>query len=919
MSFRSGPRLQKNDDPTFINSSSTTTLKLELDGLNKNTKYVCPNTNTYNGKGTLLLKETIDTINIGELGDVDITNIADNDILKYNVITDKFENVVDAGGGGEINTSSNVNVGGVGVFKQKTGVDFEFKGINAGSSKITITDDVGNNEIDIDVDVTQLGIEANSTGINSGGVLSVGTPPDKFSISDGSAQFVDQTGTKTVLNFSGLTDIVVTNILTSNISFVGINSAGTVIQQTSPFTNTDRRTIAVFGVVVHVDRVNVDVVNIETEVAYNTGSQLFDLYQAIGFFNVSGNLYTPNVAGNLTFDKSIGDICKLGSNYTNGTDDPNIKSLPSLNTISFQYRFSDGSNGTTGVTIDPANIEDGAGGLIPLSTNKKWSIQRIYSFVSNNVKIQRGIEEFGSKDKAIAGISTEAYITEPSIAANGLLRAFLVIKQDCGDLTDTGKAIFIEAPKFQSGGTASATSATDLQGAYDNSLVTEILTDATRGALTFQRGSALDTDNVLEIQNGSGTNTFEVDGNGLIKIKDTTTTNTISINATAGGNSQILSIPILSVDDEILVRQQPQVIINKTFTSNTNDIIARSLWNTTGSNSVSTFASAQPSIGQVLTADSTTTATWQTIPTQSADPLQSGYNASFQAQITTDNTNLALQVKNGSASNNDNVFEILDQSSTVMLAMDGTGKLQLTDIAKTGTLTIVADTLTSSQTITVPNVGVGEEFITKNNIQIMTNKEMTDSTNNINATNIWIDGKGATVNLLSAVAPSVGDILQATSTTALEFVSSVSIAPKIFSYQSVIRGALTPSTTTYFPHVDTLAPSQISFTRMVTDCDLTTLSVTILGTGGVKAITAGTLTVLAGIRNTGGTVGSSVVITGAIMSSGAYSDGNMLLTGLTESFSAGDMVALWIVSSGTFASTFDATSDIMVQATFTET
>jgi hypothetical protein len=54
-------------------------------------------------------------------------------------------------GGGETNTASNVGVGGVGTFKQKTGVDLEFKNINAGSSKVTITDDTGNNEIEIDI------------------------------------------------------------------------------------------------------------------------------------------------------------------------------------------------------------------------------------------------------------------------------------------------------------------------------------------------------------------------------------------------------------------------------------------------------------------------------------------------------------------------------------------------------------------------------------------------------------------------------------------------------------------------------------------------------------------------------------------------------------------------------------------------
>ena len=70
------------------------------------------------------------------------------------------------GGGGEANTASNVGTAGVGVYKQKTGVNLELKNINAGSNKITITDDVANNEIDIDV------AEANLSLGSIGGTVS---------------------------------------------------------------------------------------------------------------------------------------------------------------------------------------------------------------------------------------------------------------------------------------------------------------------------------------------------------------------------------------------------------------------------------------------------------------------------------------------------------------------------------------------------------------------------------------------------------------------------------------------------------------------------------------------------------------------------------------------------------------------------
>ena len=54
----------------------------------------------------------------------------------------------------------------------------------------------------------------------------------------------------------------------------------------------------------------------------------------------------------------------------------------------------------------------------------------------------------------------------------------------------------------------------DLQDAYDNSTSPEITTDATNGALTLKRGSALDADNVLEVKNGAGTTTASVTGDG---------------------------------------------------------------------------------------------------------------------------------------------------------------------------------------------------------------------------------------------------------------------------------------------------------------------------------------------------------------------------------------------------------------------
>lgn len=75
--------------------------------------------------------------------------------------------ILGAGSVGEANTASNIGTGGVGVWKDKVALDLRFKKINAGSNKVTITDDTANNEVDIDVN------ETNLTLGNIGGILGV--------------------------------------------------------------------------------------------------------------------------------------------------------------------------------------------------------------------------------------------------------------------------------------------------------------------------------------------------------------------------------------------------------------------------------------------------------------------------------------------------------------------------------------------------------------------------------------------------------------------------------------------------------------------------------------------------------------------------------------------------------------------------
>lgn len=70
-----------------------------------------------------------------------------------------------AGSVGEANTTSNAGLEGVGIVLAKDGINLPFKSIAAGSSKVTVSDDIGNKTVDIDV------AEANLTLANLSGTI----------------------------------------------------------------------------------------------------------------------------------------------------------------------------------------------------------------------------------------------------------------------------------------------------------------------------------------------------------------------------------------------------------------------------------------------------------------------------------------------------------------------------------------------------------------------------------------------------------------------------------------------------------------------------------------------------------------------------------------------------------------------------
>jgi hypothetical protein len=341
-----------------------------------------------------------------------------------------------------------------------------------------------------------------------------------FQIAPVKAWFVDNTSNPIIpqvlqINYSGSTTGQTTPYLaTADSTFVLMTSAGTISYQTSFPSPQERRRNIFLGKVVHPSRTSILNVNNTVDFDVSPMSALRDLWTPIRGVN-QGIIVSPNGA-NLNINTSAGTLWGNGIGWTTNQLNPNSVSIPGKSPATFAYRTQTG--GTTGEVslIDVANYD--VGGVVTPVPGTQYTTQRIYQFSTGLIRIQYGQTSYTTLAKALAGLTTESFVEFSNNRDSGILIGLLTVVSNASDLTDTSDAVFTLVSKFGEvlTGTAGGFSTTTLQQAYNNSTQPEILTDSTLGAVTFRRGSAAETDSVIEVQNNSGVNTFRVTGLGNV-------------------------------------------------------------------------------------------------------------------------------------------------------------------------------------------------------------------------------------------------------------------------------------------------------------------------------------------------------------------------------------------------------------------
>lgn len=293
--------------------------------------------------------------------------------------------------------------------------------------------------------------ESLSTGHVSGLLLKINADDTLFDIESGYYKITIYSDLVnppvTCIEYAGIEGVAPEFLLTHNASYIALDINGNVVQSSTPFTPTQRRSLDTVGAAIHSNNVNINVVNqIKAPVVAST-NQLHDLIKAIGSLNLNGNLYSNNGV-DLKIDRTAGIIWGLGINADDYTN-PHSLALAEDIALTCRYRLQNGTEYANTQYVDPDNYDNG--GVLTAVGINKFTIQHINMFQSGITRIQYGQTIYNTIESARAAVSTESFITEGNISDNAIFRSYLILRQ--GEINlDTaitnGTAEFVPVDKF---------------------------------------------------------------------------------------------------------------------------------------------------------------------------------------------------------------------------------------------------------------------------------------------------------------------------------------------------------------------------------------------------------------------------------------------------------------------------------------
>ena len=307
------------------------------------------------------------------------------------------------------------------------------------------------------------------TGLLNGGLITVVTGSTTFNVSSGSGIIVNLNAsladnpypTIQYVNWGNYTSQSLTYLTSSIQTYLGIDSNGSIIQQTTPWFNGEYNTSISIGTVLHQNQSTINGSITYPNVAYGYKQRTYDFIKAFGPLKLSGYTIVPSSSLGLTVGS--GTAFADGRNYQVDPNNPSYIVDPGTAVSKIFRYYQSGSsfvqdtNGGVGYTvIDPGNYNVN-GTLTPVpgtGSNRRWSIQRVFWYPNSATKgivVYYGNATYASSTDAIANIAYETFNETPNTQQNAVYLGALVLRNNAV-FTNSATYVILPAGIFRSVG-----------------------------------------------------------------------------------------------------------------------------------------------------------------------------------------------------------------------------------------------------------------------------------------------------------------------------------------------------------------------------------------------------------------------------------------------------------------------------------
>ncbi len=296
-----------------------------------------------------------------------------------------------------------------------------------------------------------------STGLLFGGHVSINVDNTKFNVDAGYGVIVDNTVYPPVKTFVTWTPKIAQStpfLATDTNTFIAIDLAGNLVLTNELQDYFQTSDVIILGWVEHTD--NTTIARSLTEPYYTPDlqQQFNQFLEALGGFNINGNLVQPN-GNNLKLDITAGIIFDNGIGYDIDKQAVNIFPTSTINAVQFRYferTAIDWNNANVlGDTVITNLYDDGSGTLQTVPANQ-WIVQRVYYYGPfGYLDIYHSQEYYPTKEDAINSLLVDTFEENPYLSFDIPIAA-IVVREDCTDLTDLTKAEVRKITKSALGG-----------------------------------------------------------------------------------------------------------------------------------------------------------------------------------------------------------------------------------------------------------------------------------------------------------------------------------------------------------------------------------------------------------------------------------------------------------------------------------